>query len=76
MCYRPALFGNSSQYYYLERSINEFGYKAKKVSQSEYELTDWKKESKGSSITPYALVDLTSGTMFAVKVSQVQLLLW
>ena len=44
------------------------GYKAKIAGQKEYEISDWKKESKGSSIIPYALVDVETATMFGVKV--------
>ena len=68
MCYRPAPLGNGGQYYYIERSFAKFGYKGKKNGQEEVELSEWKKESKGSSITPYALVDIKTGTTYAIKV--------
>ncbi|XP_019861326.1 PREDICTED: uncharacterized protein LOC109589734 [Amphimedon queenslandica] len=68
ICYRPAPLGNGGQYFYIEHSLKKFGYKGKSNGQGEVEITDWKKESKGSSITPYALVDVETGTAYGIKV--------
>lgn len=68
MIYRPAALGNGGQYYFMEYSLNKFGYQGRATGQREVELTEWTKESKGSTVTPYALVDPDSATTYAIKV--------
>lgn len=70
LCYRPAPNDNGSSIFYLRESEFETAaYKAKKSGVKEQELTSFRKESKGSKIELFAIVDLDNQHTFALKVA-------
>ncbi len=68
VCYRPALNDNATNIYYVTTNQKRIGYEAKSADQ--FVIDKWKREGNGTTITPYALVDMETATMYGIKVHQ------
>ena len=66
VCYRPAVNGNATNIYYVSTKQKRIGYEAKSVDQ--FVIDEWNKEGDGTTITPYALVDMETAAMYGIKV--------
>ena len=59
--------GNGSNIYYVSPKLKSIGFKAK---HAEFLVTDWEKEAQGTTISPYALVNLEAATVYGMKVNE------
>ena len=69
LMYRPAVNGNSSQFFHITSNIAHLAYKARKEGKQEAEFESMKKEASGSNIQLFLVMDEENWHPYALKVS-------